>query len=873
MKTMPEYDPRPAPPRWAVRLLEWFCAPHLLEELRGDLEELYAERVETLGVRQANHRYARDVLSLLRPFAMKRKPHFYTTPNATLMLNHYFTVAIRNLVRNKTFSAINMLGLSLGMAAGLLLFLWVGSELRVNRYHVNGPQLYHVMARTFHAGNVGSIMETQVPLPDVLRKEVPELVHVAGFTHWGARMTFSAGDKVNKQQGDWAGADWFRMFSVPLLAGTTETALNSPNSLAISRKMAENYFGSVAAALGKSMRVDNQKDYQVTAVFENHPPAEATKYDFLLSWQDLLIRNPGINNWGTQSVQVLVQLHPDATAPVVEAKIRHLLRKHKEGLGNGFDMQLFLHAYEDAYLYSHFQDGYPQGGRIEYVRLFGLVAVFILLIASINFMNLATARSVKRAREVGVRKAVGAARGLLIGQFVGEAMLLTFVALLLALLMVAVLLPAFNSLTGKDVALDFTQGSLWALLLGVALATGLVAGSYPALFLSSLQPVRVLKGTLKFGSGARVLRQGLVVFQFVLSMLLVVSTVVVYRQMDMVQTRNLGYERGNLIYLPAEGELGKKYDAFREELLRTPDVERVSYMSQSPAGIGSSTDGIEWPGKDPKVSINFMFVSAGHHFTQALKVKLEGRDFSPAFGNDSASLVINRAAARQIGYTDPVGKTLTMWGQQCTIVGVMDDFHFQSLRVAIQPLIVRFDPNTEGKTLLVATRPGRNRQALASLKGLWRQFNPRFPFAYQFADEEYQQLYQSEMIVGTLANYFAGLAVFISCLGLLGLSAFTAEQRTKEIGLRKVFGASAGSVAALLSKDLLKLVLIAILLASPVAWYLMNRWLADFEYRVRIEWWMFALAGGLAVVIALLTVSFQSIKAALVNPGKSLRSE
>ncbi len=789
------------------------------------------------------------------------------------MLRNYLKIAWRNLLRSKSFSVLNILGLALGMTCSLLIYLWMSDELRVDAFHANGPQLYRVMERQFYDGKIEAGAQSPGLLAEELKVQFPEIVHAAGYTAWEARMTFAVGEKVNKEMGHWAGADWFKMFSFPLLAGTPASALASPGSLAISRKMAENYFGSAGAALGKSMRVDNAKDYQVTAVFENLPKHASEKYDFLLNWDDCLARNSWMKDWGNHGPRTFIQVRPDANVTALEAKLKHLLKKYDKTLDAKFDIHQFLQPYPEAYLYSNFKNGQQDGGRIEYVRLFGVVAIFILLIACINFMNLATARSVKRAREVGVRKVVGAVRGLLIGQFIGEAMLLTFLALGLALLLVLVLLPVFNGVTGKQLSLPVTEVRFWSMVLGTTFATGLVAGSYPALFLSALSPVRVLKGTLRFGSGARLFRQGLVVFQFVLSMLLIIGTLVVYRQIQYVQNENLGYERENLIYIPAEGELGGKYETFKQELLRMPGVQQVSYMFEAPTNIGSSTGGVTWTGKDPNVTIEFTQTGVGYDFIKTLKIKTRGREFSKEYGTDSTNYLINQAAARRIGYAEPVGQPLTMWDRPGKIIGVMEDFHFQSLHEPIQPLIIRFDPRAAGKTILVSTQPGQTRQALASLERLTKRLNPKFPFTYQFADEEYLKLYKSETVVSRLANSFAFLAVFISCLGLFGLAAFTAEQRTKEIGVRKVLGASVSSIVSLLSKDFLKLVVLAILIASPLAWWAMRRWLDGFEYKIALSWWVFALAGGLAVGIAFLTVSFQSVKAALLNPVKSLKTE
>jgi predicted permease len=868
------------PPRWADRFLVWFCTPHLLEEVQGDLYERYQRDVGKFGQTVANRRYWLNVLRFMRPFALKRPPTEYSQPLFInpIMLRNYLKVAWRNLVQNKSFSAINILGLALGMATSLLIFLWIQDEFSVDAYHANGPQLYSVMERQFYDGKVEAGPSTPALLADELKKEFPEVAHAASMS-WELDQTFAVGDKLNKEKGRAVGADWFRMFSFPLLAGTAETALNEPNNIAISRKLAQNYFGSPEAAVGKSIRLDNKTDYQVSAVFDDIPTNSSETYDYLLSWQDFIGRNEWLKDWGTNATTTRIQLLTDrngvsADPGRLEAKLVSFLKRYNPNMAQGkFDIQLFLQPYQDAYLYSNFKNGYQDGGRIEYVRLFGIVAAFILVIACINFMNLATARSVKRAREVGVRKVVGAARNLLIGQFIGEALLLTVIALIVAIGLSALLLPAFNSLTDKHISFPLTNVSFWLTLVGMTLLTGFLAGSYPALFLSSLNPIRVLKGSLRFGAGARLFRQGLVVFQFSLSVLLIIGTIIVYRQINFIQTKNLGYDRENLIYLRAEGDLATNYIPFKQELLRMPGIQTITYMDGTPTNSFGSTGNVQWPGKDPNASVQFQFSTVDYDFTKTLKVKVKGRDFTPGYGLDSVSYLINETAARRIGYQQPIGKPLTLWGKAGTIIGVVEDFHQNSLHVAIDPMIVKLSPQSANKNIIVRTQPGQAKQALASLETAWHQFNPKFPFSYTFADQAFQKLYRSETVVGTLANYFAVLAVFISCLGLFGLAAFMAEQRTKEIGVRKVLGASVTSVVMLLSGDFLKLVLAAILIASPLAWYTMYQWLQDFAYKISIEWWMFALAGLLAVGIALLTISFQSLKAALVNPVKSLRSE
>ncbi|CCH51925.1 protein of unknown function DUF214 [Fibrisoma limi BUZ 3] len=790
------------------------------------------------------------------------------------MLRNYFKIAWRNLVRNKTFSAINILGLALGMTSSLLIGLWIQDELSVGRQYPNAPYLYRVMEHEIADGRIVTDEDTPGILADELKRALPEVVYAAGFSG-PEEHVLSVGDKVARQTGHFVGADWFRMYGMTLLAGSPETALKAPNNLAISQKLAESYFGDAQTALGKSVRLDNQTNYQVTAVFENLPNNAPDQYDFLLNWNVFLKREPWLNVWENSGPGTRLQLRSDADPAKVDTKLRTFLKGRNKDIEAKYNIQLFLQPETEAYLYSNFKNGQRDGGRIEYVRLFSVVAAFLLLIASINFMNLATARSFRRAKEVGVRKVVGAGRASLIRQFMGEALLISTLALGVAVLLAELSVPLFNQLTDKQLILPLNQPYVWVLLTGLLVVTGGLAGSYPALFLSSLQPVRVLKGTLRFGAGAQSFRRGLVVFQFALSMLMIVGTVVVYRQLDYIQTKNLGYDRDNLIQISTNSSsLSTRYLTFKDELLRMPGIQAVTYSQTSPLGNSNTSDGASWAGKDPRVAIQFNNTAVGYDYIKTMNIKLvQGRDFSTAFGTDSTNYLINEAAAKRIGYKDPVGQPLTFWSKPGKIIGVMKDFHFNSLHKAIRPLIVRLQNENYYGIVLVRTKPGQTKQALASLETLYKKMNPASPFTYMFVDSGYEKLYKSETVVGTLANVFAGLAIFIACLGLFGLAAFTAEQRTKEIGVRKVLGASIASIVTLLSKDFLKLVLTAIVLATPLAWYVAQQWLQNFEYRITIEWWMFGLAGLVAVVIALLTVSYQSIRAALMNPTKSLRAE
>ncbi|WP_460995991.1 ABC transporter permease [Spirosoma harenae] len=789
------------------------------------------------------------------------------------MLLNYLKIAYRNLIRNKTFSIINILGLALGMASSLLILLWVQDELSIGKQYINANSLYRIMENEIADGRIVTDEDTPGILADELKRQFPEVVYAAGLSSEENHI-LSVGDNVSRQTGCFVGADWFRMYSIPLLAGTAENALNAPNRVAISRKVAEAYFKTPQDALGKAIRFDNWEDYQVTAVFENLPYNSTDKYDFLLNWNRYLKREPWLTTWENGGPGTRLQLRADVNPAAVDAKLKSFLKGRNKDIDATFNIELFLQPETDAYLYSNFKNGQRDGGRIDYVRLFIIVAAFLLLIAGINFMNLATARSAKRAREVGVRKVIGAERGSLIGQFMGEAFLMAILSLGLAIGLCKLALPVFNQLTEKQLILPIEQPVFWIFLVGLLLITGALSGSYPALFLSSLKPVRVLKGTLRFGAGAQFFRRGLVVFQFVLSILIIVGTVVVYRQLQFIQTKNLGYDRENLIRIPGEGNLAQKYQTFKQELLQMPGIQSVTQMQTNPLQNGNTTDGVHWIGKDPTLAIQFNNTWVGYDFVKTMGLNLvRGRDFSPGFSTDTTNYLINESTAKRLPYKDPVGQPLRFGKRSGKIVGVLKDFHFNSLHVPIRPIIIRLADTWAWGNILVKTQPGQTKQALASLESLSKKLNPKFPFTYSFVDSDYQKVYKSETVVSTLATLFACLAIFIACLGLFGLAAFTAEQRTKEIGVRKVLGASVASIVALLSTDFLKLVVMAIVIASPLAWWVMTKWLQGFAYQISLSWWMFGLAGLLAIGIAVLTVSFQSIKAALMNPIKSLRSE
>lgn len=789
------------------------------------------------------------------------------------MFKNYFLTAWRNFWKNKTFSFINTAGLALGMTCSLLIMLWIQDERNKDHFHANDENLYSVLERQYYDGKIEAFHGTPGVLAEELKVKMPEVQYAANMA-WSDKETFASGDKIISQQGIPAGKDFFKIFSFPLLHGKPETALNTPLSIAISRKMAVSLFGSPEKAFNQTVRYNDQKDLKVTAVFEDISHASSINADFFLNWDLFLEYNSWAKEWGNNGPKTYLVLKQGTDPVKFDAKIRKFLDNYNKDQGPNFRIELGIQQFSDIYLHGTFKNGKISGGRIEYVRLFSIVAIFILVIACINFMNLTTARSVKRSKEIGIRKVVGAVRPALIRQFIGEAIMLTLFSLVLALLIAYLLLPVFNGVTNKQIEFPATNIQFWITIIVLALLTGLLAGSYPALFLSAFQPIRVLKGQMKFGKSATWFRKGLVVFQFVLSTVLIIGMIVIAKQIRYIQTTNLGYNRENLIYIPIEGEYKTKYELFKNEVRSLPGVMDVSRISQAPTSIENGTGGVEWEGKDPNVLPMFTQASVGYEFIKTMDLKLlNGRDFSRDFLTDSVSYLINESAAAKMNYKDPVGKPLTFWGKKGRIVGLLKNFHINSLHLPINPLILRLSNDEPYGIILVRAQPQKTRLVLDGLEKVSRKLNPQFPFTYDFSDEEYKKLYQTEQTVNGLSGYFAFLAIFISCLGLLGLSIFTAEQRIREMGIRKVLGASIATIFSLLSKEFLILVTIAMLIAFPLAWWIMNDWLQGFTYHIDIDAWVFVLAAVISLVIAFSTISVHAIKAALANPVKSLRTE
>ena len=787
------------------------------------------------------------------------------------MFRNYCKTAWRNLTKNKAFSFINIFGLTLGITCSLLILLWVRDERSYDTFHKNGDRLYSVIAHDQEKdGSTGhSMSSTPGLLADALKQQLPE-VEYAAMVVWEDDMVFTVGDKVMKENGRYVGHDFLKMFSFPLLKGDPGTALSTPDKIVLTQRLARKYFPG-SDPVGQTIRIDNKRDYIVSGVVIDPPPNSSITFDFLLPIDHCFEDNKWmVAGWDHFGPPTYILLRNATDAARVNGQIRNFLGQQD---GTLHDKLLSLQLFKDGYLYAHFSKGTQDGGRIDYVRIFTIVAMVVLLIACINFINLSTARSVKRAREVGVRKAIGALRGMLLRQFLAEAIVTVSIAVLISICCVWLLLPFFNQLTEKQIALHPDPASIGGLL-AITLLTGMVAGSYPAVYLSSLNPVSVLKGILQSGRKNTVLRKGLVVFQFSLSIILIICTVVVNRQMNYIREKNLGLDRSNVIDCWIQGRLVKGFGSFKNAVERSGAIEGMTLSSSNPLHVNAYSHNIEWEGKQPDDRTNLAEMDVSYDFLQTMKIPLSaGRDFSRAYATDTANFLVNETAVKLMQLKEPVGSFFSHLGTRGKIIGVVKDFHLSSLHNPIAPLFISLQPPPDHGVALIRVRGGRTKEALAAIEEAFKRTDPLTPFDFSFADEEFNRQYHSEMMVAQLARAFAVLAIVISCLGLFGLMLFIAEQRTREIGIRKVLGAGVAGIVVMISKDLLRPVGIAGLIASPVGWYIMQDWLQGYAYKTAFSGWIFPETTLTAILIALLTVSYQAVRAARVNPVKSLRAE
>ena len=786
------------------------------------------------------------------------------------MLKHNLLLIYRNFLRAKGFFLINLVGLTTGLVCTLLIYLWVRDEVNMDKFHAKDSRLFQVMEFQNYADEIMTTTSTPGILAETLKEEVPE-VEYAATTTWISKFTLSVKENNVKADGFYVGEDFFNIFSYPLSEGNPDMVLQDKTAIVISRELAKKLFNTDENVIGKTVDWQHKRSYQVTGLFDK-VTSSSYQFDFVLSFEDFKDTNEWVTRWGNNGPPSFLILREGSDAAAVSDKIKDFVKKkNNEGESN---VTLFLKPYSERYLYGRYENGKQSGGRIEYVRLFSIIAVFILVIACINFMNLSTARASRRAKEVGIKKSIGAQRQSLILQYISESMVTSLLSLLVAIAVVWMFLPAFNIITDKKIVLTLNDPQLLAMLLGVTVFTGLLAGSYPALFLSGFKPAAVLKGELKGSWGELWARKGLVVFQFALSVILIVSVLVIYKQIEFVQSRNLGYKKDNLISIPIEGKVESSLETFLTEVKRIPGVSSASSMGHDLIGRNNNTSGLEWDGKNPEDEILFENVRVNYDMLETLGVEMaEGRTFSREHSTDTSKIIFNEAAIRVMNMEDPVGKVIKLWDQyDLEIIGVVKDFNFQSLHDVVNPLFFMLDQRNTWN-VMIRLEGGKEKETLKALTDFYKEYNPGFSFEYTFQDQEYAKQYAAEQRVATLSGYFAAFAILISCLGLFGLATFTAERRLKEIGIRKALGSSSTNIVMLLSGDFTRMVLLSILIGLPVSYWLLNGWLERFAFHIDLELWYFVAAGLIALLIAWLTVASQAIKAAMINPVKCLRSE
>lgn len=785
------------------------------------------------------------------------------------MLHHYLVLALRNFKRNKSSFLINLIGLSTGLACTLLIYLWVHDELSIDAFHEQSGQLYQVMSNSEQADGINTWNGTNALLADALEASIPEVATAVAATDpaWEMQFELQAGEGKHTAVGKFVDEGYFDLFSYPLMEGGEEGSLADKASIMISAPLAMKLFHTVDNLMGKTIEWQLQgikSQSVISGVFTAPPSTSTDQFDFVLPFS--LYRRVFGENWEIPNAVTYVLLHEQAELEKVNTKIRAI---HQQKVADS-GITYFLQAYSDAYLYGRYENGRAVGGRIDYVKLFSIIALFLLGIACINFVNLSTARATRRGREVGVKKVVGAGRGILISQYLGEALLMSFFALLAGLLLAGLFLPTFNTISGKAIRLSFDPAFLLTICI-ISLVTGLLAGLYPAFYLSSFDPIQVLKGKVKGAVGEVWLRKGLVVFQFSLSMVLMVGVLILFKQMNFLQEKNLGYDQDNLIRFGIQGEVATKLETFLKEVKGLDGVEEASAITNdffSPPGAGD----FQWEGQSDN-DIQFGRYLVDYGFIETMGVELiEGRSFSQDFPATTPQIILNESARRVMGMDDPIGKRAKLSGVEVTIVGVVKDFHFRSLHEQIGPMFFHLSRDFLTSVVL-RIKAGEEQHTLAALKTYYESFNPGTAFDYQFIDEDYQALYQSEQRVAHLSRYFAGMAILISCLGIFGLASFMGEQRKKEISIRKILGSSVWQVVGLLAKDFTLMVLMAIVVAVPLSYWMAKEWLSQFAYRIEVEWWFFALAAVLCLVFTWVTVGRETLKAATLNPVDSLRTE
>lgn len=858
------------PPQKALDFLRWFCRKDYIEEVEGDLTELFEKEHNSSPVK-AQLRFIWSVFRYFRPqFIKSFKPD--SPLNSMVMFRHNLMLSYRKSMRYKSTFLINLVGLSIGLASSIMILLWVNYELSVDKFHEKDEQLYQIIRNVSHPDGIKTYGNSPALLANVLASEMPEIEYAVTVNSDEIRPRGILSNKDTRIQthGLYASSDFFRIFSYPLIQGNSETALVDKNAIVISDKLAIKLFGGLENVIGKILEGNRDllnETFVISGIFES-PPLNSTKqFDFVINYETVLKHFAWNNEWTADEAKTYFTLKKSTNVAHFNTKIQNLLKSKANRLNNS----LFAQQYSQKYLYGKYENGIPVAGRMIYIRLFSIVALFILAIACINFMNLSTAQASRKMKEIGVKKAIGADRKALISQFLLEATFITSLSMLFAFLLVELLLPQFNEIIGKTLSITYDTNLIFTIL-GITLILGILAGSYPAFYLSGFNPVTVLKGKLNRSLGEQWIRKGFVITQFTISVIFITSFLVIHKQIEFVQTKDLGYNRENVIHFQIRGTQN------RETLLQTlkniPGVINTTniFGGSSIVNMRGAGRGFSWDGKTPDQDIVFLRPHIGYDFVETLGIELiEGRTFSREYGDESSKLIINKAAAEMIGLDNIVGQAIMDGDIEKEIIGVVKNFNIKSLHEEMRPTIMRFSPN--GRDIMIKIGSENEREIITKIENVYNQFSPEYPFTFTFIDDDYQAQYIFEERIAVLSRYFTSIAIIISCLGLFGLAAFTVEKRLKEMGIRKVLGASDLNIVRLLSGDFTKLVLVAITIALPLGYLLSSMWLESFAYRIDLEWWIFVSSGIGAMLITWLTIGLQTIKAAGVEPVRYLKSE
>ena len=795
------------------------------------------------------------------------------------MLKHNLLLFYRSFKRFKSTFLINQVGLSTGLACVLLVYLWVSDELSVDKFHEKDSHLYQVMHNRQQNNDIFTQDYTPSPLAKALVEEIPEVEYATSvntfFDWFTGPGVISYEDNHIKAKGIFASKDYFNVFSYKLIQGNKDLVLADKKGIVVSEGLAKKLFSATENIIGKTLEWDHRMrlegPFHISGIVENPPSNSTIQFDVIFNYEMLLEGDGYADQWNGSYAKTYLTMKNNTNIDQFNEKITELLRsKHP----TNDKSSLFIQRYSKKYLYGQYHNGLPFGGRIAYVKLFSIVALFVLVIACINFMNLSTAQASRKMKEIGVKKTVGASGKVLTIQFLGESILMAFISLIAAILLVILLLPLFNEITAKHLYLNIGINDI-LIVVGIVLFTGLISGSYPAYYLSGFNPVTVLKGgKLKVTFGEQWLRKGLVILQFSISIVFIVGFLVINKQIEFTQTKNLGYNRDNIISFAREGKYDTDPEVFLSALKNLPGVVNVSSMLGSILDASNQQGGYSWRGQESDKDYIFKSPTIGYDVIETLGIEMaEGRSFSKDFNDDHSKIILNESAIKMMELEDPIGKIIKHGEEEEQIIGVVKDFQYGSIHQKVEPLIFRFRNASAGRNTMVKIKAGTERATIAQIEKLYKEFHPKYPFEFTFMDNDYQALYEAESRVALLSKYFTVIAIIISCLGLFGLAAFTAEQRTKEIGIRKILGSSEWRIVRLLSSDFMKMILVAIIIALPVSYLLAKNWLNDFAYRIDLEWWYFFSAGLVALLIAWFTVGLQTVKAARTNPVNNLRTE